>query len=489
MKKLLQLLKQIDHKGYKAYKSLQGMYHFKYFALAIDYVQGDPFATPSKLRVIIPKNKREIRNDWFGSSARKVAVEDAFARKVGNAIAEENTWIKGSGKSGQIHFDTPGQEVLERTAVQITPENITLCISVGLPANGRTINSREAEKLFNQVIPNIIMNSIFTMRDEDLMEAIILADQQTAIRNEMKENGWIAFIANGSILPRESGVSNRPLKDAIPFQSPLENEVQINIPHQDEPIKGMAINNGITLIVGGGFHGKSTLLQSIERGVYNHRKGDGREFVITDSDAVKIRAEDGRRISGVDISPFITNLPHRENTSFFTTENASGSTSQAANVMEAIEVGATTLLIDEDTSATNFMIRDHRMQQLVKKEPITPFIDRIRQLHEQRNISSIIVMGGSGDYFQVADSVIMMDEYVPRNVTKQAKEIMEKDPLERDTKDEVDFGSILNRHFEASTLQTQKGKKHKTQAKGLHTILMGNTEISFHYTEQLIDAS
>ncbi|WP_156288753.1 ABC-ATPase domain-containing protein [Oceanobacillus salinisoli] len=491
MNKLFQQLKQLDNKGYKAYKSLQGKYDYRDFFLFIDYVQGDPFASPSKIRVVIPNAKRNIHSDWLESSPRKVAVEDAFARTVGKAIYQENTFIKGSGKSRQIQFDTPGQEVLERTAVQINLEEITVCMSVGLPANGRRINGREAEKLFSIVIPTIIQNSIFSITDNEITEAMQLADQQEAIREHMRKNEWISFIANGAILPRESGISNQPLKEAVAFQSPPEDEVSITIPYQSEPIKGMAIKKGITLIIGGGYHGKSTFLQAIERGVYSHTKGDGREFVLTDPDAMKIRAEDGRKISGVNISPFINNLPHGKDTSFFSTENASGSTSQAANVMEALEIGANTLLIDEDTSATNFMIRDHRMQQLVKKdkEPITPFIDKIKQMRDKLDVSSILVMGGSGDYFAVADSVIMMDEYVPHNVTTKAMAIMEEHPLERDAFMDEDFGSITSRYFQQNSLQTQKGKRSKTQAKGLYKIVMGKTDISFEYTEQLVDAS
>ena len=101
----------------------------------------------------------------------------------------------------------------------------------------------------------------------------------------------------------------------------------------------MGIRKGITLIVGGGYHGKSTLLKALEAGVYNHIAGDGREFVITDDTAFKLRAEDGRSITGVDISPFIKNLPNKKDTVHFSTEDASGSTSQAANLMEALESG------------------------------------------------------------------------------------------------------------------------------------------------------
>ena len=491
MNKLLQQLNQLDKQGYKAYKSIQGHYIFDDFELYIDYVQGDPFATPSKIRIVIATEKRPIKPKWIESRKRKVACEDVFARAVGSAAERERFSVKGSGKSGIILFDMPGQEVLDRTAIQITSEAITVCMSVGLPANGRRINGKEAEKLFAKIIPSIINNSIYRIKDDEIRNAIKLVDQQDAIRHVMYKNNWIAFIANGSILPRESGISNRPLKKAVAFQSPKEAEVTISIPHQEQPLKGMAIKKGITLIVGGGYHGKSTILKAIERGVYYHTQGDGREFVITDPNAVKIRAEDGRQITSVNISPFITHLPQKQITNSFSTENASGSTSQAANVMEALEAGATTLLIDEDTSATNFMIRDHRMQQLVKqdKEPIIPFIDRIKQLSNQLDVSTILVMGGSGDYFSVANTVIMMDEYVPQDVTEQAREIIREYPMERETKCEADLGLRNNRSFKLQSLQLNKGNRMKVQAKGLHHIIMGRTDITFNYTEQLVDSS
>ncbi|MFZ3577373.1 ABC-ATPase domain-containing protein [Virgibacillus sp. DJP39] len=491
MKKLIQNLQSLDGKGYKAYKSIHGQYKFDNFDLFIDYVQGDPFATPSKIRVIIPAEERNISKTWLANYHRKVAAEDRLARSVGKAVYQNATFIKGSGKSGLIQFDEPHQEIIERTAVSLSENSITLCLSVGLPANGRKINGKEAEKLFRQAIPTIVANSIFTITDQAIDEATMLADQQQVIREKMKENEWIAFIANEAILPRATGVSDLPLKHAVPFLSPAENQVEIQLPHQDASLKGMAIKKGISLIVGGGYHGKSTLLEAIERGVYNHTKDDGREYVLTDPNAVKIRAEDGRGISGVNISPFISNLPHKQSTEFFSTENASGSTSQAANVMEALEIGATTLLVDEDTSATNFMIRDHRMQQLVKREqePITPFIDKVKQLRNQFNVSTIIVMGGSGDYFDVADDVIMMEEYIPKNVTHKAKDITNEFPAERTVVNSAGFGEVVMRKIDQSSLQTTKGKRAKVQAKGLTKIVMGNTDIAFSQTEQLVDPS
>ena len=160
----------------------------------------------------------------------------------------------------------------------------------------------------------------------------------------------------------------------------------------------------------------------MELGIYSHIPGDGREYVATDPKAVKIRAEDGRFVEKVNISPFIKSLPLLRDTLRFSTDNASGSTSQAANIMEALEMGARVLLIDEDTSATNFMIRDRRMQELVQKahEPITPFIDKVRQLYQDQRVSTILVMGGSGDYFEAADTVIWMNNYRPFAVTRES---------------------------------------------------------------------
>ena len=252
----------------------------------------------------------------------------------------------------------------------------------------------------------------------------------------------------------------------------------------------MGIPEGITLIVGGGYHGKSTLLKALEKGVYNHRAGDGREFVITVPDCSKIRAEDGRSIRNVNISPFINNLPGKNNTSNFSTENASGSTSQAANVMEAIESGATLLLIDEDTSATNFMIRDKRMQQLVadNKEPITPFIDKARVLYDELNISSVIIAGGTGDYFDIADRVIMMDEYIPLDVTEKAKNIANSDKSKREFSSNDSFKGItqripLKRSFSLS------GKEDRIKAKGKYSIFYGKEMIDISGLEQLVDDS
>ena len=424
---LKQLLDRIDHRGYPAYKDTKGQYQFPGYVFSIDHVQGDPFASPSKVSVQVKGSTAGFPEELYKDRHQRAALQDEMTRQFYHAIQKYAFRAKGSGKSGLISVSKCGQEVLERTACEINPKNgdVKLRFEVGFPANGRTINARELEKIVYEFLPECVEQSLFYKNcDKKRVRSIIdLAEDQQYIRDELEKNDLIAFVANGAILPRESGVSDKPMKGAVRFQSPKEMEVIMKLPHKGE-ISGMGIRRGITLIVGGGYHGKSTLLKALELGVYNHIQGDGREYVITKDDAMKIRAEDGRSIKKTDISMFINDLPNGKDTRGFYTEDASGSTSQAANVIESMEAGASVMLIDEDTSATNFMIRDELMQRVIHRdmEPITPFIDRILELYQVYGISTVIVAGSSGAYFHIADTIIQMDRYEPKEITKLAKE-------------------------------------------------------------------
>jgi len=511
MERLKQALRRIDGKGYKAYKDIEGSYRGEGFALHIDHVQGDPFASPSRIRVELAAAVAGVEEDWLDPPWRRVAAEDFFARSVAQAIRGGRSTRgagggyaaggagygaaggHGTGKSGLIAIDAPGQQVLARTAVVIDRTRLEVRLSVGLPAAGRTILGLEAEQLLCGAVPHIVREGVLRADRDRLRRHLELADQQAAIRAWLREHGHVAFVADGSVLPRESGVSDRPMKGdgVVPFRSPERLAAEIPVPHRSKPIRGMVIPRGVTLIVGGGYHGKSTLLHALERGVYNHVEEDGREYVITEETAVKIRAEDGRRIECVDISPFISNLPFGKRTDRFSTDDASGSTSQAANIMEALEMGAGTLLIDEDTSATNFMIRDARMQRLVakSKEPITPFVDKVRQLYEQHGVSTVLVVGGSGDYFKVADTVIMMDEYMPVDVTEEARRIAAEHDSGRTEEVGEAFGPVTPRIIHPDSFDASRGRREKVDAKGLATILYGTQAIDLSQVEQLVDPS
>lgn len=423
------LLQNIDHKSYPAYKDTKGSYDFGNYILSIDHVQGDPFAAPSDVSIYVEGGKSNFPKECYDTREKRTALEDYLLRNFGRELAAFNRVAKGSGKSGTVFITRPGQEILERTAcvVDAAGGSVKVRLQVGFPANGRTINSRELIKILFEFLPECVEKTLYYDRydakgKKEIKAVSELAEDQTQIRRQLKEQGLVAFVANGAVLPRESGASDRPMKNAVAFVSPPSMEITMELPNRGN-MKGMGIKKGITLIVGGGYHGKSTLLKALELGVYNHIAGDGREFVITDDTAVKSRAEDGRSIRNVDISMFIDNLPNGKNTSSFDTEDASGSTSQAAGVSESIEAGASVLLMDEDTSATNFMIRDELMQRVVlrNQEPIIPFIDRVRELYETHGVSTILVAGSSGSYFYVADAILQMDCYRPYDITERAK--------------------------------------------------------------------
>ena len=477
---------KIDGKGYKAYKVLEGKYDFKKYVLSIDHVQGDPFASPSRVRIIIDNKIAQIPEELFDNKNKEIAVCDFLTRLFSKNIKNQSEKIFGSGKSGLIEISRCPQEILERTAIIRNKNFFEARFYVGFPARGRSVLARELEKIIFNIIPNIVENTFIykNINKLNLINRVKLIEDQFYIRKNLKEKGLVAFVANESILPRESGVSARPLRNGKKFISPQVLEVEFDTPNRGK-IKGMGIPKGITLIIGGGYHGKSTLLRALELGIYNHIEGDGREFVITDESALKVRAEDGRAITSTDISLFINNLPNGKDTIKFNTENASGSTSQAANIIEAIESKSKVLLIDEDTSATNFMIRDDIMQRLVvkEKEPITPFIDVAKSLYKQLGISTILVAGSCGDFFDIADLVIQMDSYEPYEVTAKAKELSRGKVSLRDDLDiSIDFGRVLDK---GSISEGPKGIKIKTLGKDGLSINKENIDLKS--VEQIVD--
>lgn len=432
---LQNLLARIDRRSYPAYKDTRGCYRFPNYILSIDHVQGDPFAAPSKVSIHVKGSEARFPKALYETRGQRIALQDTLTRRFGRLAGQASFQAKGSGHSGLISISRCGPEILERTACQLDPRSgdLLLRLEVGFPANGRTINARELEKILFDLLPRCVESALFYRNlDGQQLQAIAdLAEDQAYIRSALPCLGLCAFVADGSILPRASGVSSLPMNDAVPFQSPKELAVTLELPHRGK-LTGMGIPKGITLIVGGGYHGKSTLLKALELGVYNHIAGDGREYVITDASAVKIRAEDGRSIRRTDISMFINNLPNGKDTVHFSTEDASGSTSQAANVVESMEAGTSLLLMDEDTSATNFMVRDELMQRVIHRdmEPITPFLDRVRELYDTYGISTILVAGSSGSYFHIADHIIQMDRYIPRDITALAKQEANAFPLQ-----------------------------------------------------------
>lgn len=507
---LLALLRGIDGSSYGAYKRAIGQWTYPGFKVHLDRIQSDPYAPPSALRITADPQKMGLPSEAITTVDQRVATGDFLIR----AFRE----VLGRGH-GPISIVGTTQEILQRSAAKVTPDLVELRIQVQLPARGRTVLGRQAAAIFSEALPDAV-NETFDFWSEEaaehresLIHHVQTYEDHVALQRALDENNWVAFVNDGAVLPRRSGVSQLPMSDAVPFESPVSLRRTVTLPHAGQ-VSGMAVEQGITLIVGGGYHGKSTVLSAIQRGVYAHVPGDGRELVATLPEAVKVRAADGRPVTKVDVSPFINHLPAGTDTRAFSTQNASGSTSQAATIIESLGMGSRLLLIDEDTSATNLMIRDERMRELVvaAQEPITPLIDRIRGLAGRDDVddaessvgpvdgegdagraadsgsaarpttSLILVMGGSGAYLDVADRVLQMDSYRCEDVTDRAREVCAQTPRART--DIPGFPTLTVRSPRALRPTTNRPK---TRSTGLNSISLDRASIDVYDLEQIVD--
>ncbi|MGI8934883.1 MAG: ABC-ATPase domain-containing protein [Phormidesmis sp.] len=492
-------LNNLEGRSYRDYRAIKENYAFPQFDLTVDYVQGDPFAAPSRIRIRLSQTVAQFPSQWLTDYVSQTAIADYLTRQVAQ-VAQSLQQKRGSGKSGNIEIAAPSQAILRRTAVWVDTEAIEVRLTVGLPAFGRRIAGRAAAALLCKDIPHLVERCLpYAALDHAALTCHIHnLEDAVALRSQLEPHGLVAFVAAGACLPRRSGIDERPLiGEADLFVPPADACFELETPHSGR-VKGLGIRAGVTLIVGGGYHGKSTLLRAIEQGIYAHVPGDGRQQVVSHPGTVKLRAEDGRSVAGVDISPVITHLPQggqlaeksgRKSTASFSSANASGSTSQAAGLIEAVEAGAKVLLIDEDTAATNFMIRDRNMQALIAKdkEPITPFVDKVRQLYDDYGISTLLVMGGSGDYFGVADAVIAMENYQPRIVTEQARLIAQSDPHQRQPEGGQHFGRITPRAILPDSLPPPKGNRSLKVKVRKDTLMLGHEEIDVRAIEQIVE--
>ena len=503
---LAKILQRIDGQGYKAYRDIRGAYEFDGFQLFVDHVQADPFAAPSHMRARVPMRVAGLPEALREGRVRRMALADFLAREIAYALAEalRGGRRSGSGNSGTVQIDAGGQSVLERSAVRIGDDFVEARFQLGLPAGGRRIQGRGASELLLHLLPPALCRGLLwsELPQRAATRFVESIENQESLRDRLDELGLVAFVANGSLLPRRREPTTCRCRATpwCPFRSPAAFEVTVEVPNAiDTPggprreITGMGIPKGVTLIVGGGYHGKSTLLQALERCVYPHVPGDGREGVVCARDAVKVRAEDGRFVGDVDIRAFIGELPGGVDTRRFSTADASGSTSQASNIVEAVEVGARTLLLDEDTSATNFMVRDARMRKLIRNrdEPITPFIDRVRELHQNHGISTVLVMGGVGDYFAVADHVIAMRDYCALDVTAEARRIAENEGDMGDLEHGPEQMRPATRRVPlGESFDSSRGRRPvKIDARGLDMLLYGTEPIDLRCVAQLEDRS
>jgi len=472
-------LHALDGRSYAAYKAIVGRYRAPAgWFLHIDRVQSDPYAPPTRIHVDVPTDLHGLElldeADLLVDVDRRLAVGDFLTREL-------HTGFRGTALS----IASPGQEILQRSSIIVRPDEtgerpgwvLEVRARLALPAQGRSIQGHEASRIVGRDLVRELEEAMDLTgeRGDRLVRHIATLEDHRALTAAVAVNGWVSFLADGSVLPRRSGVSDEPLTGGVALEAPDSMAATVELPHAGT-VRGAVVGAGVNVIVGGGYHGKSTLLSAIERGVYPHVPGDGRELVATVPDAVKVRAADGRAATGVDLTPFISHLPAGRDTASFTTRNASGSTSQAASIIEAIEAGSTALLLDEDTSATNLLIRDSRMRELVaaEREPITPLVDRITALFRQRGVSTVMVMGGSGDYLDVADRVLLMDAYHLRDATEQARRVVSDQP--RPLTELEDFAAPRQRVPEPAPPRTRRGPV-RTRAHGTSTLVLDREDV------------
>ncbi|UKK02849.2 hypothetical protein MACK_002946 [Theileria orientalis] len=495
---LYKVLRGKEGAPYGNYKSLLGEWTIEKGTITVtfDRIQSDPFAPPSNIRVRISQNEANFPHDLIVPKIRNVASRDYIARGISDHLnnLDSGQPFKNFGKKKGFHITTPSQYVLDRKSVVLTPDFVEARLYVDMPAHGRRIDGRQAARLFNEVLPKLCKKFLYfeSYEKAKFYKHVECLEDQQCLRNSLESLGLVAFVANGSILPRLSGTSHKPLKspDVKLFKSPENLEVTIKTPNRGDVV-GMGIKAGVTVIVGGGYHGKTTLLEALQLGVYNKVPGDGREFVVTSPNCVKIRAEDGRSVNRLDISTFIGNLPNGKSGTDFSTKDASGSTSQAAGIMESLEMGADLLLIDEDISASNFMYRDQLMDELVSKdkEPITPFLSLVRPFYDKLKVSTILVSGSCGLFTTQADLVLQMDEYECLDVTEKSKQLslnpetgsvpkINPDPLK------LFDGNIKSRLIGKATFARPA---RKVKQRGLDKISYGADDIDLRLVEQLVE--
>lgn len=485
MKDLYQKLRTFTGKNYGLYKSLCGKsWNFGDFSLEFVHVQGDPFAPSSRLKFTVPLERLGVPAEWGNFPVKRLAIADFLLRKLCAEIE-----ARSEEEAFPVKVGVPGQEILVRNTLWVggPSENggravAEVVLSTDLPGDKRKIDVAAASDLLTSTIPDLLM-ALYLRGEEDLTAAarhLESLEIREALLKRMREAGWVAFVPNGAVLPRESGSSDLPKGGAVPFESPRELLQTVEV--LGKKISGMAVPKGITVIAGGAYHGKSTLLSALESAVVPHVPGDGREWIVTDPSAMRIAAEPGRVVEGTRIEPFVRELPFGVSTKSFSTRSASGSTSEAANLVEALEFGARTLFIDEDASAVNFLVRDSRMRELVGEndEPLIPLSDRARELKEL-GVNMVIVVGACGDYLNVADTVLVMKNYSPVEATVAARKIAEKDPPRAALENLPPFGKFECRSLLEVSKNLAAGLKPRGAQERQVKVRLRGSEISIGY--------
>ncbi len=479
----------MNGKGFQVYQDLAGAYRFDRFILYLDSIQPDPMAAASRARVRVDQAEAQIPPDLWDSPVRRMALLDYLSRAMAEAI-RKHVRARWSGRIPPLAVDAGGQTVLTRATVSVGPDHVDVRLAIGLPSEGRKVLAKAAQTLLLEELPAVVAAGLTWPRpdSEAARQHVHTIEDSEALRDALEPLGLVAFVADGSLLAREPGPVDGPLRGgrAVPLRAPDGLAVTVTLPRRG-PVRGLGIRRGVTVIAGGTFHGKSTLLAAIGRAVYPHVPGDGRELVATIPDAVTIRADPGRRVERVDVSAFLREVPQRAEVTALSMEHATGVVSMAAGIAEALEVGTRLLLVDEDDAAITLLARDATMRALIPadREPVTPLLDRVRALWEEHGVSVIIATGGLGDYLAVADTVIVMDDFQPTVADAHAQQLAPRHGL-------AAAGGVslpAPRCPLPRGLGSLRGRRLWTEARGRAALGIGRDTLDLAPLWQMVDAS
>jgi len=463
----------LEGKPYQAYKSLEGTYRFERFVLSLDRVAQDP-GISSPMRVRVDQAEARFPTDLWSTRTRKVALEDFIARRWHETIRKVMR-APHAGR-GAYGIEAGGQQILERTACRITEDWLEIRGTITWPSDARKTAPKIAQAMMTEDVPQLIDGALIygNHNPSAVQRHVQLAEDAEALRGQLVEHGLIAFIADGAVLPREHTSGKPVLSHLVTWQSPPELRVTLTLPHRG-PVTGLGVPRGITVIIGPPFSGRSTFIHALAACVYPHIPGDGREFSATVADAVLVTAEEGRRIEGVNLHPFITHLRTGEDVAQYRTEQAAPLLSQAAALVEVLEAGCSALLIDEDSSAPALLAQDTLLGRLVPSGgQVVPLVDLLRPLYEEHGISSVIVSSAGSDYARVADTIIAMDGFHPSVVTAQAKQLVAGS---EGSETRRPFGGIHHRVPLPEGVNQLQGRKLRPELPGPRDVVMLGREV------------
>jgi len=475
-----------DGKPFAAYQGLLGTYRFERFVLFVDDIVVDPPGMPSRIRIRMDQAEARFPNELWSSPVRKAALEDFVARRWLDSARKVG---RARGGRGGITIEAGGQEILPRTACRLAEDYVEVRAEMVLPSEGRKASARAAQALLLEDLAQLVDGAlVFSNHNPQAAQRHVeVAEDAQALRAQLAERGLVAFIADGAVLPRE-GDSDRPLlSHLVPFQSPEELRVVLRTPHRGE-IAGMGIPRGVTVIIGNAFSGRSTLLRAIASAVYAHIPGDGREYCAAVPDAALVQADEGRRVEGVNLSPFVSALPGGEDPARFRGDHVPALLAQAASIGETLEAGATLLLFDEDSTAPRLLVRDVIWRHLAPeaKDPVTPLADLIRPLYAEHGVSTVIAGGTGSSLPAAADTVLAMDAFRPVAVTTRAKQLAGEWPAVR-VAEIRGFGGIHHRVPLADSLAFLRGRKFRPDAPAPRTLAMARETLDLRAAAQLVD--